>query len=70
MPRGAHQVLVGLLLDNGTPYPTLRMPDGGEWRLDIAGRYKPLLGLRVEVEGIRDGFDLMAVKKIRQHLGR
>nr|WP_272800206.1 DUF5818 domain-containing protein [Sphingobium sp. AntQ-1] len=40
------------------------MPGGGEWRLDITKRHKHLVGTRVRVVGVRDGFDLLAVQKI------
>jgi len=63
MPRGTQHELVGILLDNG-PGPVLRMSDGGEWRLEIAKRHRHLSGSRVRVTGIRDGFDLIAVKHI------
>jgi hypothetical protein len=45
-------------------YPVLRMPDGGEWRLEVLKRHKHLFGTRVKVTGTRDGFDLLAVDRI------
>jgi hypothetical protein len=55
--------LTGILLDNGL-YPVLRVPDGGEWRLEILKRHKHLFGSRVKATGTRDGFDLLAVEHI------
>ncbi|MFB9050347.1 DUF5818 domain-containing protein [Sphingobium indicum] len=63
MPRPTPLELTGILLEKG-PYPILRAPDGGEWRLDILKRHKHLLGTRVKVTGTRDGFDLLAVERI------
>lgn len=63
MPRGSEHDLTGILLEKGF-YPILRMPGGGEWRLDITKRHKHLFGTRVRVVGVRDGFDLLAVQKI------
>ena len=63
MPRGTAHTLTGILLENGL-YPILRVDDGGEWRLDISGRYRSLLGLRVRVSGTRSGFDMLDVNRI------
>ena len=63
MHRPSRHELTGILLDNGL-YPVLRVPDGGEWRLEILKRHKHLLGTRVKVAGTRDGFDLLAVDHI------
>jgi hypothetical protein len=38
--------------------------DGGEWRLDVSGRYHHLLGRRVRVSGTRSEFDMLDVKRI------
>ncbi|MEJ7928258.1 DUF5818 domain-containing protein [Sphingobium sp. AN641] len=32
--------------------------------MDITARYRHLLGCRVRVQGVRDGFDFLAVEKI------
>lgn len=61
--RGAHFELIGVLLGEG-PYPTLRMADNGEWRLDISGRYQHLLGRRVRITGRRSEFDMIDVDYI------
>ena len=49
----------GLILD---------VPGGGVWRLDLgvvaAWRARRLVGMRVRVTGVRDGFDLLAVETI------
>ncbi|SES13518.1 DUF5818 domain-containing protein [Sphingobium sp. YR768] len=63
MGRGVHHELTGVLLANGL-LPMLRVDDGGEWRLDISGRYRHLLGKRVRVTGKRSDFDMINVEKI------
>ena len=63
MPRPSRHELTGILLENGL-YPILRVPDGGEWRLEILKRHKHLFDSRVKVTGTRDGFDLLAVDHI------
>lgn len=63
MPRGSQHELIGLLLGE-EPYPILRMADGGEWRLDMSGRYQHLLGRRVRIVGTRSEFDMLDVKRI------
>lgn len=63
MPRGTRHELTGILLD-GDFYPVLRVADGGEWRLEITKTWRPLLGKRVAIIGVRDGFDLIAVERI------
>ncbi|WP_255326058.1 MULTISPECIES: DUF5818 domain-containing protein [Sphingobium] len=40
------------------------MPGGGEWRLEILKRHRHLFGMRVKVNGTRNGFDLLAVDRI------
>ncbi|AMK26178.1 MULTISPECIES: DUF5818 domain-containing protein [Sphingobium] len=65
MPRGSRHDLTGILLEAGL-HPVLRVADGGEWRLDVTGRYRHLLGRRVRVAGIRSGFDLLDVLQIEQ----
>ncbi len=63
MPRGSQHELIGLLLGEGV-YPVLRLADGGEWRLDVGGRYHHLLGRKVRVLGRRSEFDMLDVKRI------
>ncbi len=63
MPRGTRHELTGILLE-GDFYPVLRVADGGEWRLEITKKWRHLLGKRVAVIGMRDGFDLIAVEQI------
>ena len=63
MPRGSRHVETGLLLQ-GKPWLVLRRDDGGEWRLDAPARACRLVGQRVRVDGVRDGFDLLAVSAI------
>lgn len=57
MPQGTRHELTGILLA-GNFYPILRVADGGEWRLEITKPWRHLLGQRVVVAGVRDGFDL------------
>jgi hypothetical protein len=63
MGRGVNHELTGVLLANGL-LPMLRVDDGGEWRLDISGRYRHFLGKRVRVAGKRSEFDMINVEKI------
>lgn len=63
MSRGTRHELVGVLLD-GELFPTLRVPDGGQWRLDLPGRYRHLVGQRVRVIGSRGEFDMLDVERI------
>lgn len=63
MPLGTRHELIGLLLEHHGGL-VLDVEDGGTWRLDVERGARRLLGQRVRVEGIRDGFDLLAVKRI------
>lgn len=63
MSRGKRYELTGVLLA-GRVYPVLRVDGGGEWQLDLTKKWHHLLGQRVTVTGIRDGFDFLAVEKI------
>lgn len=69
VPRGSRHVETGLLLQ-GKPWLVLRRDDGGEWRLDAPARAYRLVGQRVRVDGVRDGFDLLAVEAIEPLSGR
>lgn len=63
MPLGVELSLEGLLLeDGGRLY--LRMDDGGGWRVEAGRSARRLLGRRVRIEGTRDGFDLVAAKRV------
>lgn len=64
MPRGTHEELTGVLMDSDGFHPVLKMPEGGEWRLEVTKRWRHLLGTQVTVAGLRDGFDLIAVDRI------
>lgn len=60
MPLGTRHREAGLLLtERGVP--VLRTPDGGTWRLVIDRDARRLLGHRVELDGVRVGFDLLDV---------
>ena len=63
LPRGTQHILVGLLVADNRGRLTLRVDGGGEWRLD-AGDAASFIGLRVRVEGMRSGFDLLDVRHI------
>lgn len=63
MPKGTCHELTGILLE-GNFYPVLRVADGGEWRLETTKSWRHLLGQRVVITGVRDGFDLIVVKRI------
>lgn len=63
MPKGTRHELTGQLVE-GTFYPVLRVADGGEWRLEITKSWRHLLGQRVIITGVRDGFDLVVVHQI------
>lgn len=67
MARGDVVEVVGRLNVNGGRW-SLRPDGGGEWRLDLGWKsQRPLLrliGSRSRVTGIRDGFDLLAVRSV------
>lgn len=63
MPRGTRHVVTGTLR-RSTLGPVVEMDDGGCWQVDIDGRWRRHLGRRVRVEGVRTGFDLLAVERI------
>lgn len=63
MPRGTRNELTGLLLPDG-PTLILRVDGGGEWRLDAPTHAWRLIGRRVSVTGVRDGFDLLGVQRL------
>ena len=64
MPRGTRHELTGLLLRDG-PTLFLRVDGGGEWRLDAPAHAWCLVGRRVSVTGMRDGFDLLGVQHLQ-----
>jgi hypothetical protein len=64
MPKGTLHNETGLLVTQG-PALYLRRDEGGHWRLDaVPMKARKWLGRRVTVEGERDGFDLLAVRRI------
>lgn len=63
MPRGSRHCETGLLL-RGDLGLVLRLDGGGEWQLEAPGKAERYIGQRVRIEGIRDGFDLLAVTKL------
>ena len=69
MPKGTRHVITGMLVRDGHNL-YIRTDEGGHWRLDAPAKADRLIGQRVEVEGVRDGFDLLVVKKIKNVCGR
>ena len=65
MPMGTRHEVVGLLLEDRGQL-ALDVEGGGTWRLDAGWKARRLLGRRVRVTGIRDGFDLLAVETIER----
>ena len=63
MPRGTRHVVVGTLRMTRLG-PVVKMAGGGRWQVDIQGRWRRHLGRRVRVEGVRTGFDLLAVERM------
>lgn len=59
--------IVGLLNERDGRW-SLRPDGGGEWRLDIGWMrrrgFRELLGRRTRLIGVRDGFDLLAVRSV------
>ena len=66
MPRGTRHTLTGTLRWTRLGY-ALEMDGGGMWRLDIGWGWtaRRNLNRRVTVEGIRSGFDLLDVHRLR-----
>lgn len=65
MPRGSRHEVIGLLLENRGGL-VLDVEGGGTWRLDAGWRARRLLGQRVRIVGIREGFDLLSVERIER----
>ncbi|HEY6815852.1 MAG TPA: DUF5818 domain-containing protein [Croceibacterium sp.] len=65
MTRGTAFVVTGRLLPGGT-LPVLHVDGGGQWRLELPRRYRHLIGSRVEVEGVRDDFDILSVVQAKE----
>ena len=65
MPSGVRCIVTGHLLP-GTTLPVLHVDGGGEWRLEMSWRYRRLIGRRVEIEGVRDNFDILNVVRARE----
>lgn len=66
MPRGTHHQIAGQL-HNAPRGLELHVNGGGIWLLDVPC-FTPtsrLLGKQVMAEGVRAGFDLLEVKRIR-----
>ncbi|AGH50165.1 hypothetical protein G432_12220 [Sphingomonas sp. MM-1] len=65
MPRGTRHEITGILLEQRGEL-VLEVAGGGTWRLDAGWKARRLLGMRVNVVGVRDGFDLLAVERIER----
>jgi hypothetical protein len=65
MPLGTRHTETGVLLIEG-PDIVLDRDGGGRWRLDAPRSAMKLVGQRVRITGIRDGFDLLAVETIER----
>lgn len=65
MPRGTRHEITGILLEQRGEL-VLEVAGGGTWRLDAGWKARRLLGTRVKVVGIRDGFDLLGVERIER----
>jgi len=64
--RGTKHTLEGVVRrENG--YLVLDTGGGGKWRLEGIWRPNKYLGKAVVIEGVRDGFDLLYVKRIRRN---
>lgn len=63
MRRGSPITETGLLLRDGHQL-VLQIDGGGAWRLDAPPCAQQLVGMRVRVEGFRDGYDLIGVEWI------
>ena len=64
MPLGTQHSEVGLLLED-RGLIVLRCDDGGTWRVEATLDLREHIGRRVEINGRRDGFDLLAVERLR-----
>lgn len=67
MPLGSTHFATGRLMHRNGRW-TLRVDGGGEWRLDLGWRHgrraRILAERRVEIDGTRDGFDLLHVTRL------
>jgi hypothetical protein len=64
MLRGDRYTLESLLLHDSGRGLMLPVDCRGEWRLDTTWWAKWLVGQRVHVIGVRDGFDLLALEQM------
>ena len=69
MGRGTRYRIDGILMTARRGF-VLRVDDGGEWALDVDGRALKFVGCRVEIEGVRSGYDLIDVDRIEKLTGR
>lgn len=63
MPIGAFHREQGLLVRQRGRL-VLARDDGGRWRLELDDIPETLIGERVQVEGVRSGFDIIEVSRI------
>lgn len=66
MPRGTRHTLTGTLgWNERNRIHVLNMDRGGYWFLDMPGRTKHLIGREVTIEGVRSGFNMLDVHRLR-----
>lgn len=65
MSLGTRYELTGILLEQRGEL-VLEVAGGGSWRLDVGRKARRLIGVRVNIIGTRDGFDLLGVKQIKR----
>ena len=63
MPLGSRHREEGVLLRDGNSV-ILQLDDGGRWRLEPSAEVEQDLGRRVQVEGVRSGFDVLTIEKL------
>ena len=63
MPIGSHHEEFGILVRDGDLI-YLQREAGGHWQIDAPDQTVELLGRRVQVIGVRTGFDRLTTKQI------
>ncbi len=63
MPIGSQHRLTGMLYQARRGLE-LHVPDGGVWHLEAGRTAWRMIGRRVQVEGVRSGFDRLDVRKV------
>lgn len=71
MPRGTTHEVTGWLNEQRPGFYSIRVDGGGEWRVDpglgwnVPRAIRRLVGRRVRLVGVRDGFDLLAATQVQ-----